>query len=49
MSYVVKRPSCGMIVIPSLMKNDRGFQELLRFCLRNLSGSNVGITDRRDL
>jgi hypothetical protein len=49
MMYAVERPPCDIILLPSLMKNDTGFQELLRFCLRNLSGSNVGISDRRDL
>jgi hypothetical protein len=39
----------GMLYLPSFMKIGRGVHEILRFFLRNLSGCNVGITDRRDL
>jgi hypothetical protein len=35
--------------IPSFTKIDKGVQAILRFCLRNLRGCNVGITDGRDL
>jgi hypothetical protein len=41
--------SGGMIYIPSLMKTGTGVQAILRFCLSNLNGCNVGITDGRDL
>jgi hypothetical protein len=34
---------------PSFVKIDIGVQEILRFCLSNLNGCNVGITDGRDL
>jgi hypothetical protein len=39
----------GMIFLPSIMKIGTGLQAILRFCLRNLRGSNVGITGGRDL
>jgi hypothetical protein len=32
----------------SFMKIGTGVQAILRFCLRNLTGCNVGITDERD-
>jgi hypothetical protein len=31
------------------MKTGAGVQTILRFCLSNLKGCNVGITDERDL
>jgi hypothetical protein len=37
------------IYIPSFMKIGTGIQAILRFCLRNMRGYNVGITDGRDL
>jgi hypothetical protein len=37
--------SCGMIYIPSFMKISRGLQAILRFCLSNFKGCNVGIID----
>jgi hypothetical protein len=45
--YTVEMASCGMIYLASLMKIATGIQAILRFCLRNLRGCNVGITDRR--
>jgi hypothetical protein len=44
MMYIVERLPCVMILLPSLMKIGRGFQELLRFCFRNLSGSSIILT-----
>jgi hypothetical protein len=41
--------SCGMIYVLSFMKIGTCVQEILRFCLRNLKGYNVGITDRLNL
>jgi hypothetical protein len=41
--------SCGMINILSFMSIYAGVQAILRFNLRNFRGSNVGITDGRDL
>jgi uncharacterized protein YraI len=41
--------SGGIIYIPSFMKIGTGVQALLRFCLRNFRGCNVGITDGRDI
>jgi hypothetical protein len=32
-------------IVPSFMKIGTGVQATLRFCLRNLRGCNVGITD----
>jgi hypothetical protein len=44
MKYAVEITS-----LPSFMKIGTGVQAILRFCLRNLRGCDVGITDRRDL
>jgi hypothetical protein len=41
--------SGGMIYLPSFMKIGIGVQGILRFCLRNLRGCDVGITEGRDL
>jgi hypothetical protein len=38
-----------MTYIPTFMKTGRGVERILRFCLRNLKGCNVGITDGRDI
>jgi hypothetical protein len=38
-----------MIYKPSFMRIDAGIPAILRGCLRNLRGCNVGITDRKDL
>jgi hypothetical protein len=38
-----------MIYIQSLMKINTGIEPILRFCLGNLKGCIVGITDRMDL
>jgi hypothetical protein len=46
--YAVEMASCGMIYLPSFMKIGTGVQAILRFCLRNLKGCDVGITDGRD-
>jgi hypothetical protein len=40
--------SCGMIYAPSFLKIGRGVQAILRFCLRNLRGCDVGISDGND-
>jgi hypothetical protein len=39
---------CGMISILSFIKIGTGVHEILSFCLRNLKGCNIGITDRGD-
>jgi hypothetical protein len=49
MLYAVETASCGMIYFQSFMKIDTGVQAILRFCLRNLRGCDVGITEGRDL
>jgi hypothetical protein len=49
MKYTVEMVSCVTIYIPTSMKICTGVQEILRFCLSNLRGRNVGITDGRDL
>jgi hypothetical protein len=41
--------SDGMIYIPSFMGTDIGVQAILKFCLGNLRGCNIGITDERNL
>jgi hypothetical protein len=49
MMYAVEIASCGTIYVPSSMKTGTGFQAILRFCLRNMRGCNVGITDGRNI
>jgi hypothetical protein len=49
MKYAVEVASCGLIYIPSFMKIGADIQARLRFCLRNLRGCNVGISDGSDL
>jgi hypothetical protein len=49
MMYAVEMASCGTIYIPSFMKTGMSIQAILRFCLSNLNGCNVGITDGIDL
>jgi uncharacterized protein YraI len=49
MMYALEMPLCGMILLPSVMQIDAGLQAILRFCLRNLRGCNVGITDEKGL
>lgn len=39
----------GMILYVSFMNTGKGFQAILGFCLKNLSGFNAGTTDERDL
>jgi hypothetical protein len=48
MMYSIEIDSFGMIYLASFVKIGTGIQAILRFCLRNLKGSNVGITDRRE-
>jgi hypothetical protein len=38
----------GMIYLPSFMKLGTRVQAILRFCLRNTRGCDVGITGGRD-
>jgi uncharacterized protein YraI len=47
--YAVEMASCDMIYLPSFIEIGTGVQAILRFCLSNFDGCNVGITDRRDL
>jgi hypothetical protein len=49
LKYVAQMTSCGIIYIPSFMKISTGVEAILRFCLINLRGYNVGTTDGRDL
>jgi hypothetical protein len=49
MESVIEMASCGVIYKPSLMKIDAGVQAILRFCLRNLRGYNVRISEDREL
>jgi hypothetical protein len=48
MIYSAEMDSCGMIYLKSFMMIATGIQAILRFCLRNLTGCNAGITDERD-
>jgi hypothetical protein len=48
LKYAVEMGSGGMIYIPSFMKTGTGVQEIVRRCLGNLGGCNLGITDGRD-
>jgi hypothetical protein len=48
MMYAIQMASCGMIYLRSFVKIGTGVQSILRFCLRNLTGCNIGITDGRD-
>jgi uncharacterized protein YraI len=45
MMHAVETASCDMTNIPSLMKIGAGVQAILRFCLKNFRGCNVGIID----
>jgi hypothetical protein len=45
MEYAAEMASYDMIYVPNFMKIGSGVQAILRFCLRNLIVSNVGITD----
>jgi hypothetical protein len=49
--YAIDIHSCGMIYmyVISFMKIGSGVQAILRLCLRNMRGGNVGITDVSDL
>jgi hypothetical protein len=42
-------PSYGTIFLPSFIKIGTGVQAILKFCLSNLNGCNVGITDEKGL
>jgi hypothetical protein len=45
MIYAVEMASRDMIFTLRFMKTDTGVQAILRICLRNLRGCNVGSTD----
>jgi hypothetical protein len=49
MMYADKILSCGIIISPSFITIDAGVQIILWFCLRNLRGSNISITDGKAL
>jgi hypothetical protein len=49
MKCSIEMGSGGMIYILSFMKTGAGVQEILTFCLRNLRGRSVGITDGTNL
>jgi hypothetical protein len=44
MKYTIEMVSCGMLHLPSFMKTGKGMQAVLRFCISNLNGCNVGVT-----
>jgi hypothetical protein len=41
--------SYGMMILPSFMKIGIGVQGILRFCLSNLNGCNVGDAEGKEL
>jgi uncharacterized protein YraI len=45
MMYVVETLPDGTLFSPSLMMIRTGVEAIIRFCLSNLDGCNVGITD----
>jgi hypothetical protein len=47
--HAIGLASSGMILISSFMKIGTGIQEILRYCLGNLRGCNVGNTDGKGL
>jgi hypothetical protein len=48
--YAVEIALVTMILyISSFMNNGTDVQAILKFCLRNLRGCNVGVTDGRDI
>jgi hypothetical protein len=49
MMYAVEMASCAVMYLSSFMKIATGVQAILKLCLRNLKGLNVGITGGRDL
>jgi hypothetical protein len=49
MEYAVEMALYSMIYIPSFMKIFADVQAILRFCIRNLRGSKVDITNMRAL
>jgi hypothetical protein len=44
MIYAIEMASCGVIFLLSFMKVGTDLQAMLRFCLSNVNGCNVGIT-----
>jgi hypothetical protein len=49
MKYSVETASYGMIYNPSFKEIGKNVQVIIRFFLKNLGSSNIGITDGRDL
>jgi hypothetical protein len=47
--YAVEMGSGSIIYIKSLMKIGTGVQAILKFCLTDLKGRNVGITEGNNL
>jgi hypothetical protein len=47
--HAIKVVSCGTIDIKGLMTTGISVQAILQYCLRNLRGCNVGITERKGL
>jgi hypothetical protein len=47
--YTVEMASGGMICVPSFIKIGTCVQVILMFCISNVRGCNVGITDRMGL
>jgi hypothetical protein len=49
MPYATEIASCSMIYMSSFLKINTGVQAIIRFCLSNLRGCNVGITDPKGI
>jgi hypothetical protein len=43
--YAIEMGSGGMIYLPSFMKTGTEVQAILRICLTNLKGCNLGVSD----
>jgi hypothetical protein len=49
MKCTVEMGSDGMTYAPSFRETGTGVEGILRFCLSNMKGCNVGSTDGKDL
>jgi hypothetical protein len=43
--YCVEWASCGTVYLPRFIKIGTGDQVILRLCLSNINGCNIGVTD----
>jgi hypothetical protein len=47
--YATEKASCDTAYLPNFLKVGTCFQAIIRVCLSNFRGRNVGITDGRGL